>query len=85
MDRFCGGPSHEDLTGNQYYSRVKPIVDLAIHNLEQEIDHLNFEIARLNEELKATKPRVKYNQGSGVWELVQAQCGWKPPIGKEEV
>jgi len=85
MDTFCGGPSHEDRTANSYYREVKPMVERIVHNLEQEIDLLNAELNRLKEELKSTKPRVKYNQGSGVWELVQAQCGWKPDMTKEEV
>lgn len=85
MDTFCGGSSHEDRSAGSYYREVKPMVERIVHNLEQEIDHLGFEIQRLKEELKATKPRVKYNQGSGVWELVQAQCGWKPDMAKEEV
>lgn len=84
MDTFCGGPSHEDRTANSYYREVKPMVDRIVHNLEQEIDHLNFVIEDLKKQLKASKPKVRYNQGSGVWELVQAQCGWKPDMAKEE-
>lgn len=69
MDRFCGGPSHEDISADHFYAMAKPIVNLAIHNLEQEIDHLQFEVNRLNK-LVSEKPRVKYNNDIGGWVIV---------------
>lgn len=63
MDRFCGGPEYEDRTAGDYYREAKPLVDRAVHNLEQEIDHLNFEIQKL----KAAKPKLRFNSALGIW------------------
>ena len=73
-----------DYTASRYRGWIKPRVEHAIVNLEKEIDELKAKNKALEIELKAAKPKVKYNQGSGVWELVQAQCGWKPPMDKAE-
>ena len=70
MDRFCGGPEHEDRTADNFYREAKPLVDLAIHNLEQEIDHLNFEI----EKLKAAKPKLRYNSELKLWFVVEKEA-----------
>lgn len=66
MDRFCGGPSHEDYSADTYYRWVKPLVDRAIHNLEQEIDHLTFEL----QAFKEAKPKLRYHPELKVWYVV---------------
>lgn len=69
MDRFCGGPAYEDISADHFYSMAKPIVNRAVLCLEQEIDHLQTEVNRLNE-LVAKKPKVKYRADIGAWVIV---------------
>lgn len=70
MDRFCGGHEYEDRTAFAFFREAKPIVDRAIHNLEQEIDHLNFEIQKL----KANKPKLRFNAELGIWYVVPKEA-----------
>lgn len=76
MDRFCGGPSHEDISADHFYSMAKPIVNDAILSLEQEIDQLQLEVVRLNE-LVSKKPKVKYRADIGAWVIVEDNGGAK--------
>lgn len=66
MDRFCGGPSHEDYDANTYKRWVKPIVEEAIINLENEIDRLEQKVAKL----KSEKPKLRYDKTLDIWYVV---------------
>jgi len=72
MDRFCGGPSCEDISAADFLRSARPIVNRVIHNLEQEINHLRFEVERLNK-LVSGKPRVKYRKDIDCWVLVRSE------------
>jgi len=69
MDRFCGGPSHEDYDAATYYGWIKPLVNRAIHNLEQEIDQLRFEVQKLVE----AKPRLRFHPELQLWYVVSKE------------
>jgi len=66
MDRFCGGPEHEDRTAMAFYYEAKPIVEKAVENLEAQIDKLQLQV----NELKAAKPKLRYHSDLGIWYVV---------------